>query len=407
MRYKLFKIDEAYLTKKLRVKDTYTLQDPNEINAQIDELEEKVDNAVAAILFNNPKAVINAKVIDEYLATHKEKENVSPTAETDKLLLADFRAYNIQKEKELHKQDLKNGETRKKHPTIKDYISSANAIEDYEYDTKSQLYLSDITEDFIEDFCEWLSEEHVNTKEHKYKCKGDMVNKTINKRIENLSAFIRSYYKDNATAEMIMSNRLSDSKQTRIIALSLDEVKELYYRELKNPNHVKVRDYFVFLCLTGLRFLDLTLLTEMNFLRQRNGSYLLSYISHKTKVAVEFELTSKAQEIALRYNFRFNEYTNQSFNRALSEMLENEHLYEDEISVIRNVLSKKIQKKMYRRDKISAHTARRTFISCLIAKGVPPYHVMSMSGHKKFSTMEIYVMKFSPEMEGSTQKLEF
>lgn len=407
LRYKLYKIDDAYLTKKLRVKDDYPLQDPNEVNAQIDELEEKVDNAIAAILYDNPKAVINTKVIDDFLATLKETKSASPTAETDKLLLADFRAYNIQKEKELHKQDLKNGETRKKHPTIKDYISSANAIEDYEYDTKSQLYLSDITEDFIEDFCEWLSEEHVNTKEHKYICKGDMVNKTINKRIENLSAFIRSYYKDNATAEMIMSNRLSDSKQTRIIALSLDEVRELYYRELKNPNHVKVRDYFVFLCLTGLRFLDLTLLTEMNFLRQRNGSYLLSYISHKTKVAVEFELTSKAQEIALRYNFKFNEYTNQGFNRALSEMLENEHLYEDEISVIRNVLSKKIQKKMYRRDKISAHTARRTFISCLIAKGVPPYHVMSMSGHKKFSTMEIYVMKFSPEMEGSTKKLEF
>ena len=383
------------------------MQNPYEVNAQIDELEEKVDNAIAAILYNNPKAVINAKVIDEYLATHQEEKNVIQNAEKDKLLLADFRAFNIKKEKELHEQDIKNGETRKRHPTIKDYISSANAIEDYEYDTKSQLYLSDITEDFVSDFCEWLAEEHVSSKEHKYICKGEMVNKTINKRLENLSAFIRAYYKDNTTAEMIMDGRLGDSKQTRVIALTLDEVKELYYRELKNPNHNKIRDYFVFLCLTGLRFLDLTLLTEMNFLRQRNGAYLLSYISHKTKVEVEFELTSKAKELAVRYNFHFNEYTNQGFNRALGEMLESEHLYEDEISVIRNVLTKKIQKKMYRREKISAHTARRTFISCLIAKGVPPYQVMSMSGHKKFSTMEIYVMKFSPEMQGATQKLEF
>lgn len=407
MRYKLCKIEKAYLTKNLRVKETYSLQNPNDLNAEIDALEEKVDNAIAAILYNNPKAIINTKVIDEYLATHKEKEIVLPTAETDKLLLADFRAYNIEKEKALHKQDIKNGETRKKHPTIKDYISSANAIEDYEYDTKYQLYLSDITEDFISDFCEWLADEHVDTKDHKYKCKGEMVNKTINKRLENLSAFIRAYYKDSATAEMIMENRLGDSKQTRVIALTLEEVKELYNRELKNANHIKVRDYFVFLCLTGLRFMDLTLLTEMNFLRQKSGTYLLSYVSHKTKVEVEFELTSKAQEIAERYGFRFKDYTNQGFNRALSEMLENEHLFEDEISVIRNVLQKKIQTKMYRRDKISAHTARRTFISCLIAKGVPPYQVMSMSGHKKFSTMEIYVMKFSPEMQGATQKLEF
>ena len=404
LRYKLYKIDESYLTKKYRVKDSYTLQNPDDINAQIDELEEKVDNAIAAILYNNPKASIKNKDIDEYFASRKEQ---ALTAETDKALLADFRNFNAQKERELHKRDIKNGETRKKHPTIKDYISAANAIEDYEYDTKAQLYLSDITEDFVSDFCEWLAEEHINTPEHKYKCKGDMVNKTINKRLENLSAFIRAYYKDDKTAEMIMDGRLGDSKQTRVIALTLDEVKELYYRELKNPNHCKVRDYFVFLCLTGLRFLDLTLLTETNFLRQKNGTYKLSYISHKTKVDVEFELTSKAQEIAERYDFSFNEYTNQGFNRALGEMLENEHLYEDEISVIRNVLEKKIHKKMYRREKISAHTARRTFISSLIAKGVPPYQVMSMSGHKKFSTMEIYVMKFSPEMQGATQKLEF
>lgn len=407
MRYKLFKIDEAYLTKKLRVKDTYTLQDPKEINAQIDELEEKVDNAIAAILYDNPKASINSKMIDEYLTTHKGDSNVTITEENDKALLADFRAFNVKKEGELHKQDIDNGETRKKHPTIKDYISAANAIEDYEYDTKSQLFLSDITEDFLEDFCEWLAEEHVNTDEHKYTCKGEMVNGTINKRLENLSAFIRAYYKDEATADLVMSARLGDNKQTRVIALTLDEVKDLYYLELKNPNYNKVRDYFVFLCLTGLRFLDLTLLTEMNFLRQKNGVYRLSYISHKTKVEVEFDLTSKAQEIALRYNFRFNDYTNQGFNRALGELLESEHFFEDEISVIRNVLKKKIQTKMYRRNKISAHTARRTFISCLIAKGVPPYQVMTMSGHKRFTTMEIYVMKFSPEMQGATKKLEF
>ena len=188
----------------------------------------EVDNAIAAILYNNPKAIINTKVIDEYLATHKEKEIVTPTVETDKLILADFRAYNIEKEKALHKQDIKSGETRKKHPTIKDYISSANAIEDYEYDTKYQLYLSDITEDFISDFCEWLADEHVDTEEHKYKCKGEMVNKTINKRLENLSAFIRAYYKDSATAEMIMENRLGDSKQTRVIALTLEEAMHLY-----------------------------------------------------------------------------------------------------------------------------------------------------------------------------------
>ena len=202
LRYKLYKIEECHLTKKLRIKETYTLQNPEEINAQIDKLEEKVDNAIGAILYDNPKAVINSKVIDEYLTTHAEVKERPLTSETDKTILSDFRNYNKKKSEEKHKEDIENGETRKKHPTMKDYISAANAIEDYEYDTKSQLYLSDITEDFVADFCEWLADEHIDTKDHKYKCKGDMVNKTINKRLENLSAFIKAYYGDEATAEM-------------------------------------------------------------------------------------------------------------------------------------------------------------------------------------------------------------
>ena len=406
LRYKLIKIDEEYVTpKKFRVKESYPYQDPNIVNAQIDELEERIDKAIAAILYLNTDSVINVKVIDDFFEEQKKSTVVSIAA--DRNLLNDFREYNKQKAEEKHKEDIENGETRKMHPTMKDYISAANAIEDFEYDTKEQLYLSDITEDLVSDFCEWLAEEHVNTAEHKYRCKGDMCNKTINKRLENLSAFIKAYYKEETIANMIMDSRLNDDTPRRVIALELDEVRDLYYRELKNPSYNIVRDYFVFLCLTGLRFLDLTLLSEINFLRQRNGVYKLSYISHKTKVPAEFDLTSKAQEIAIKYNFQFRSYTNQGFNRALGEMLESEDLFNDEASVIRSVLKSKTQHKILRREKVTAHTARRTFISCLIAQGVPPYQVMSMAGHKRFSTMEIYVQKFSPQMAGATKKLEF
>lgn len=407
LRYKLFKIEERYLTSKYRVKDTYTFQDYNIINSQIDELESRVDDAVGHILYDNPKKKITTKVIDEYFEEQNSSVVSNQEIEADKHLLSDFRRYNKQKEVEKHKEDVDNGESRKLHPTMKDYISAANAIEDFEYDTKEQLYLKDIDESFVSDFVEWLAEEHVSTKEHKYKCRGDMVNKTINKRLENLSAFIRAYYKDEEKADMIMDGRLNSKNLNKVIALDLEEVKELYFRELKNPVYNKVRDYFVFLCLTGLRFLDLTLLSSTNFLKKKSGVYTLSYISHKTRVEVEFDLPSKAQEIALKYDFQFKDYTNQGFNRALGEMLEVEKLYEDEISVNRYVLKKTVQKKMMRREKITAHTARRTFISCLISAGVPPYQVMNMSGHVRFSTMEIYVRIFSKDVREAAKRLEF
>ena len=408
LRYKLLKIEKRYLTAKTyRVKDTYPLQDYNVVNSQIDELESRVDDAVGRILFENPKSRITSSAIDEFFEKEKNAIELKNEDEANKHLLTDFRRFNKQKMEEKHQEDIDNGETRKLHPTMKDYISAANAIEDFEYDTKQQLYLNDIDDTFVEEFVDWLAEEHVSTEEHKYKCRGDMVNKTINKRLENLSAFIRAYYKDEEKADMIMDGRLNNKSINKVIALDLDEVKELYYRDLKNPSYNKVRDYFVFLCLTGLRFHDLTLLSAMNFLKKRNGVCSISYISHKTKVEVEFDLPSKAQAIALKYNFEFKDYTNQGFNRALGEMLETENLYEDEISVNRYILKKTIHKKVMRREKVTAHTARRTFISCLISAGVPPYQVMNMSGHVRFSTMEIYVRIFSKDVSEASKRLEF
>lgn len=404
VRYKLCKIDQKYLTRNLRVKDTYTEQNHENLNKQMDELEERVDNAVGCILYDAPDTVLNNKVIEDYL--NKPQGTDKSTGVNDGALLPDFRSYNEEKGQQKHAEDIRNGETRKQHPTMKDYISAANALEDYEYDTKKQYHLSDITEEFLDDFKEWLADEHVNSQEHKYRCSGDMTNKTINKRLENLAAFIKAYYHDETTHSLIMNSRISYLSKARVIVLSLDEVKELYYRELKNPSHNTVRDYFVFLCQTGMRYSDLLLLNEKNFLKQRDGSYNLSYVSHKTKVDIEFRLTSKGLEIAKKYNFTFKHYTNQAFNRTLKEMLENEGLYDDEVPSKRYSIGRIEESKVMRREKISAHTARRTFISSLISKGVSAYQVMNMSGHKRLSTMDIYVEKFAPEVQEATKKIE-
>lgn len=404
IRYKLCKIDKQFLTRNLRVKDTYKEQNHETLNKQMDELEERVDNAIGSILYDAPDAVLNNKVIGDYL--NKPQDTDKSSEANDGALLPDFRSFNEEKGQQKHAEDVRNGETRKKHPTMKDYISAANALEDYEYDTKKQYHLSDITEEFLDDFKEWLAEEHVNSRKHKYRCSGDMTNKTINKRLENLAAFIKAYYGDESTHSLIMNNRIIYHSKARVIVLSLDEVKELYYRELKNPNHITVRDYFVFLCQTGMRYSDLLLLGEKNFLKQRDGSYNLSYVSHKTKVEIQFKLTSKALEIAKKHNFTFKHYSNQAFNRTLKEMLENEGLYDDEISSNRFVLGRVEERKIMRREKISAHTARRTFISSLISKGVSAYQVMNMSGHTRLSTMDIYVEKFAPEVQEATKKIE-
>ncbi len=409
VRYKLCKIEKKWLTTTLQVKSNYPLRNADELNKEIDKLEELVDNTIAELLFKEPKLYITCSLIDKAIADKEKIEIVKAEEDDNKLLLFDFKLWNKRKKEELIKKDIKKGLNRKTPPTIKDYISACNAIEDYEYDNSCTLRLQDVDEDFIENFKEFLADEHFSTESHKYKCRGGMVNRTIDKRLECLSAFIRSYYGDVEKAQFVFGSRLGNNSRNRtIIRLQKDEIKELYNRELKNPNFIRIRDYFVFLCLTGLRFGDFISLSSDNFIMGKNELVTLSLYTQKTDTRIEVQLTKQAKEIAERYNYKFNGYTNQAFNRTIKDLFKDEGLFEDEIVNYREVLELKPQPiKQLRREKITAHTCRRTFISALIESGVQPIHVMHMVGHTKMSTLQIYIDRFSPEGKNEIKVLEF
>ena len=409
LRYKLCKIEKKWLTTTLQVKTDYPLRSAEELNNEIDKLEELVDSTIAELLYTNPNLYITCAIIDKAIAD-KDRKAKEKAEESDKqLLLFDFKLFNKRKKESLVKKDIEKGLNRKTPPTIKDYISACNAIEDYEYDNSCTLKLSDIDEDFLEDFKDFLAEKHISTEEHTYNCKGGMVNKTINKRLECLSAFVRSFYGDIEKAQFIFESRISQNDRNRtIIRLYKDEIKDLYSRELKDSSRNIIRDYFVFLCLTGIRFGDFVSINKENFVMGKDGLVKLSLYTQKTNIRVEVVLTKQAKEIAERYEYKFDKYTNQAFNRAIKELFKEEGLFEDEIVTYREVLNQKPQPiKTPRREKITAHTARRTFISMMIESGVQPIHVMHMVGHTKLSTLQIYIDKFSPTAENAIKVLEF
>jgi integrase len=409
MRYKLLKIEKKWLTTTLQVKADYPLRNAEELNKEIDDLEDLVDKTITELLHDDPKLYITCAVIDKAIADKEKKAKEKAEENEKQLLLYDFKLFNKRKKEALIKKDIERGLNRKTPPTIKDYISACNAIEDFEYDFNCTLRLGDIDEDFLDDFKDFLAEEHESTEKHIYKCKGGMVNKTINKRLECLSAFVRSYYKDIKKAQFIFESRiLGNDRNKEIIRLDKDEIKELYNRELKDSSRNMTRDYFVFLCLTGLRFGDFVSINKDNFVMGKDGLVTLSLYTQKTNIRIEIKLTKQAKEIAERYDYKFDGYTNQAFNRAIKELLKDEELFEDEIVTYREVLNQKPQPiKMPRREKITAHTARRTFISTMIENGVQPIHVMHMVGHTKMSTLQIYIDRFSPKAENEISVLEF
>lgn len=409
MRYKLCKIEKKWLTPTLRVKSNYPVRNAEKLNEEMDRLEELIDNTVAELLYDNPKSYITCGVVDEAITNRQIKQEEQKEVSDNMLLSFDFKLWNMRKKEELIRADIEKGLNRKMPPTMKDYISACNAIEDYEYDTNCCLRLQDVDDDFLECFKEFLASEHTDTENHKYKCKGGMVNRTINKRLECLSAFIRSYYRDVNKAQLVFSARLSSSDRNRtIVRINKEEIEMLYNKELSNPNYNRIRDYYVFLCLTGIRFGDLISIDKNNFAYGKEGEVTFSLYSQKTNIKVEFKLTKQAKEIAERYNYKFDSYTNQAFNRALKELFKNEGLFEDELTVYREILHQKPQPVKVRRwEKLTAHSARRTFISVLIEEGVEPIQVMYLVGHTKLSTLQIYIDKFSPATKDKISVLEF
>lgn len=404
LRYKLLKIEKRYLTATLRVKNSYkSVEDVGELNAQIDLLEAMIDQAVTEIFAENPRAKITNKVVEEALLPKVVEEK--DEREGQEILLYDFEQYINKINKEKLEEDFERGIERKGkwHPTAKDYVSCRNALLDFEYDTKQMLYLSDVTEDFIEEFIDYLiderpiptEEELKNAEAHVYLTKGGLENAIVNKRLDCLATFIRHFYKQEDVATMVSSSRLNSEDLNDVIRIYKDELKALADMPLETEAEKRIRDYFVFICLSGLRFSDLISIRRVNF-RQEGDRWRLQLFTRKTIKFADIPLVPRALALARKYNFDFSYYTNQAFNRELKQLLEKYNLYGDSCPKIRRVKKKLVTTEMLRRERISAHCGRRTFISILIEEGTPISRVMGFTGHKKESTLKVYVDKFSP-----------
>lgn len=387
IRYPLFKTDEKNVGKaRYRLKVNPNEYDYEVENGRIDELEEKINKAIVSILTETPKAKLSIKKIKDAMGVVKIES---------KGIVDDLNKFIEDRWKEYAKD---NSHFTKEFPSgLKDYRSLKNALLDYQHDEKKTLVLGDVDTYFLDDFIDYLFDERPQKADdgYKYKSKGNLANKTLNKRLESFSAFVRAFYKKEDVASLIYSHRYSLLTKD-VIRITKEELKMLSALEIKSETDSIVRDYFVFLCLTGLRFSDFIGLSKQNFQTSKGGA-TLRIKTQKTNKVAEIELSAKAYSIAKTYKYTFNRYTNQVFNRFLKEMLERYKLFEDEI--VRTEEQRKDSKSYIckRREEISAHTGRRTFISILVEQGMPLQMIMSMTGHTQIKTLQIYIDKFSPE----------
>lgn len=261
--------------------------------------------------------------------------------------------------------------------TIKAYIGTKNKLQEFQEKKRLEVTFEVINNSFYEKFVDFLIEE-------KY------LNNTIGKHVKTLKTFI-NYCKD----QEICNSQINVKKfkvlqeEVDIVYLTDQELQKIFNLKDLSERLARVRDCFCFGCFTGLRFSDIDSLQHSNI---KND--FIELRTHKTKELLKIPLNGYAKEILTRYCEHDKPLptglSNQKVNDSLKDLAElaeiNEPIERDNYCG-----STRVHFSQPKYELITTHTARRTFVTLALEKGIRAEVVMAMTGHKSYRTFKKYI----------------
>lgn len=247
-----------------------------------------------------------------------------------------------------------------------------------------------ISTSWLRDWKTWLANER------------GQINSTIGIRVKQLREFL-SWCVDHGHAQIAIGNVLwNETKKAHktVVTLTTEELRQ--FSEIDYPPLKESQDTFVFACMVGLRISDLRNLNPSNV---NNG--VLRQINQKTGIEVIVPLSAQALAIWERYSGRIPLPTDQVFNRNLKKLAERCPLLHVEVEQVQYRLNQQIRTTTPKYQLISAHTARRTFVTRALGMGISMPAVMRMSGHRSLKTLKKYLdVSGGEDNETLAQKLK-
>lgn len=211
---------------------------------------------------------------------------------------------------------------------------------------------------------------------------------TIGTNISTLKTFLTWASKRGHNSNFTYKDRdfSAPSRETDLIYLTESELMHLYEFDLsQKPRLEKVRDAFCFGCFTGLRFSDFSKIRQ----EQVKGDYV-HIVLKKGKATNRIPLNSYAKEIIQKYDYNLPSISNQKTNSYLKELAKYVGINDDFI-LTRYRGGKPIEQVLPKHSLITSHTARRTFITVSLEKGMRPQTVMAITGHKTYKEFQKYI----------------
>ncbi|WP_156126312.1 phage integrase SAM-like domain-containing protein [Hymenobacter sp. DG25B] len=166
-------------------------------------------------------------------------------------------------------------------------------------------------------------------------------------------------------------------KTGNVVYLTKEELADLMALPIEKPTERVVRDQFVVMSLTGVRFSD-SRLTKDNIV---NGQIRVS--TEKTDTDVFIPMAPKVREILEAHDYNFKYVPASNFNKYIKSICSRIPSIADRKELVKTYRGGKITKRYITKDQlISCHTGRKNFINLALAKGVNPVAIADIVGHE-------------------------
>lgn len=261
------------------------------------------------------------------------------------------------------------------------YSYNKKLLEEFQSDFKIKLSLGNFNEKVYNKFLKYCIEE----KDHSAN--------TVHRNIGLLKTFLYWALNKKYTYNNSFINFKKPPKfRTDEIALNMTQVEAIYNHDFsKNQRLERVRDLFVFGCTTGMRFGNYSSISKKDI--QGDFIRVIDLKSKSKNLSIPLNKLSKA--ILEKYDYKLPTITNQKMNLYIKEVFK-ELEFTDEIKKTMKYGDELVEQESEFWQRISSHTARRSFITIMKNNRVPDKVIMSYTGH---TSLEVFNAYYRPSEE--------